>query len=378
MNILFLGTHGQYNLGDELLLETFLDQLGAEHSFQVNSYDPEMTCAHLQGKFNISTFHTTRQLPHFLIALLRSDVLVFGGGSIIKELYASVGRNQYATLLMIWATVTFAKKVGRKKVFMSNIGVGPLFSPKGKRLAGRILRQVDFLSVRDKRSLQTCQALNLPLEKVRLVPDAVFANPPHVFATDWAPAPQTGRLCVALNLNYDIANREAWEGFLAGLADMLKIWNGQQPLEIHALPMQSRFKAHDDLSVLTEFCQRLENIPILLHNPQTPQEAGGIIARCDVLLAERLHALVMAAILGKPFFGLVYDVKVEELVGYLGMSAHSIDINQPFKAETLLSGVQSVWEQQAEISRLLLERSTTLRAELASYFDELKAHLPKR
>ena len=41
--VLFLGTHGQYNIGDELLLETFLEQLGDQHHYTINSYDPEFT-----------------------------------------------------------------------------------------------------------------------------------------------------------------------------------------------------------------------------------------------------------------------------------------------------------------------------------------------
>jgi polysaccharide pyruvyl transferase WcaK-like protein len=74
----------------------------------------------------------------------------------------------------------------RKKVIMSNIGVGPLLSPGGERLARWILNQVDFVSVRDDKSLRTCQNLGIRLEKVCRVPNAVFANPPEVFLSDAA------------------------------------------------------------------------------------------------------------------------------------------------------------------------------------------------
>src|SRR6185503_13252830 len=107
MKILFLGTHGQFNIGDELLLETFLAQLGTEHRYAVNSYDPAFTQGLMRPKFHVEAFHTTKELPRFLKYLLTSNLLFFGGGSIIKELYASVGRNPYSTLLMILVTVTF-------------------------------------------------------------------------------------------------------------------------------------------------------------------------------------------------------------------------------------------------------------------------------
>jgi len=118
MKITFLGTHGQFNIGDELLLETFLTQLGAEYHYAVNSYDPDFTAAMLRPKFDVESFHTTRELPRFLKHLLTSDLLFFGGGSIIKELYASVGRNRYSTLLMILASVTFTKVIARKLIMM--------------------------------------------------------------------------------------------------------------------------------------------------------------------------------------------------------------------------------------------------------------------
>lgn len=373
MKILFLGTHGQFNLGDELLLETFLSQLGSEHQYAVNSYDPSFTQGMLKPRFNVQVFHTTRELPRFLKHLLTSNLLFFGGGSIIKELYASVGRNPYSTLLMILATVTFAKQIARKKVVMSNIGVGPLMTPRGEMLARWILNQVDFLSVRDEKSHRTTLKLGLSPLKVNLVPDAVFANPPEVFLPDPKPSPPSNKTRIALNLNFDIENPAAWEPFLKSLAGSLKHIHSETPLELHALPMQSKYKANDDLSVLKGFAERIPEIPFIWHDPQTAQEAAEIIAGVDVVLAERLHTLVISSILGKPFYGLVYDVKVQELVDYLDMTEYSRNINQPFAAEELTAGIRSVFASHEQIAVHLCERSANLRMKLGMYFDVLKA-----
>ncbi|MCX6068558.1 MAG: polysaccharide pyruvyl transferase family protein [Chloroflexi bacterium] len=375
MKITFLGTHGQYNLGDELLLETFLAQLGPQHHYAVNSYDPEFTAQMLKPKFDVETFHTTGELPSLLKHLLSSDLLFFGGGSIIKELYASVGRNRYSTLWMILAIVTFTRQIARKRIIMSNIGVGPLLSPGGERLARMILRQVDFVSVRDDKSLLTCQKLGLKPEKLRRVPDAVFANTAQVFLRDAATITLTRNLRIALNLNYDIENRAAWESFLTNLADCLIQLNQQTPIEIHALPMQSRFKANDDLSVLKEFAQRLPGIPFIMNEPQTSQQVADIITRSDLVLAERLHTMVIASILGKPFYGLIYDVKVAELINYLGMEKYALNINQPFETKTLLAGIQNVHTARKTIGQHLKTRSSELRAELVTYFEEIQTKI---
>lgn len=373
MKILFLGTHGQFNLGDELLLETFLSQLGSQNEYAVNSYDPAFTQSMLRSSFKIESFHTTRELFRFLKYLLTSKVIFFGGGSIIKELYASVGRNPYSTLLMILATVTFAKQIARKKVIMSNIGVGPLMTPRGEMLARWILNQVDFLSVRDEKSHRTALRLGLSPLKVNLVPDAVFANSPEVFVPNPKPLPPSDKIRIALNLNYDIEQPEAWEPFQANLAGALKQIHAETPIEVHALPMQSKFKANDDLSILKEFSKRIPEIPFILHDPQTAQEAAEIIASVDMVLAERLHTLVISSILGKPFYGLVYDVKVQELVDYLGMDTYARNINHSFCADDLTTGVRSVLSAYNDINMHLIERSTLLRMKLGRYFDDLKA-----
>jgi polysaccharide pyruvyl transferase WcaK-like protein len=373
MKITFLGTHGQFNIGDELLLETFLTQLGSQHNYAVNSYAPDFTESMLRPRFKIESFHTTHDLPQFIKHLLTCDLLFFGGGSIIKELYASIGRHRYATLFMILASVTFTKWIARKKVVMSNIGVGPLLSPGGERLARWILNQVDFVSVRDQKSLRTCQKLKIDSQKVRLVPDAVFANDPNVFLLNPKPPFSDGTLHIALNLNYDIENREAWPGFLRSLRACLKQLNAEMPITLHALPMQSKFKANDDLSVLKEFLGELSEIQSVIHDPQTAQEAGEIISCCDLVLAERLHTLVISTILGKPFFGLVYDVKVQELVDYLGMVGHSLNINQPIEPEDLLKGLRDVIVDREVIHTHLVSRRDQLRQELEQYFTEILA-----
>jgi polysaccharide pyruvyl transferase WcaK-like protein len=380
-SIVFLGTHGQYNIGDELLLETFLTRLGSENRYFVNSYDPAFTTKQLGEHFRVEVFHTAKERGPFLRHLLACDLLFFGGGSIIKELYGTVGRNRYATLLMVLATVTFTHVLARKPIVMSNIGVGPIATPWGRRLARLILRQVDVLSVRDDNSYRTCLQLGLAPGRVQRVPDAVFANPPAMFLS--ATSEVNGRarpgaafqrepMQVALNLNYDIENPDNWETFQANLADALTALHTRRPLVIHGLPMQSRGKVENDWKVLADFRERIPGLEMQLHRPETHQEVARIIASCDLLLAERLHALVIAAILGLPCFALVYDVKVRELVANLDMQQYSVDVNHPFDPGDLVRRVDTLLNHADDARSLLLARSTAFREELDCYFADLE------
>jgi polysaccharide pyruvyl transferase WcaK-like protein len=379
--IVFLGTHGQMNIGDELLLETFLTQLGRDNHYYVNSYDPQFTGEQLRPQFQAEVFNTATERSKLLRYLSGCDLLFFGGGSIIKELYASVGRGPYATLLMVLAIVTFARQVARKPVVMSNIGVGPLQTPRGKQLAGWILRQVSVLSVRDRKSYETCLGLGLTPDRVQLVPDAVFVNPLSVFserpleAPAHGPMAANGRLKVALNLNYDIENPDNWETFQENLVDALRVLDRRYALEVHTLPMQSQFKTMHDARVLAEFRARIPEIDVHLHEVETHRDAAAIIEECGVLLSERLHALVMSTILGKPFVGMLYDVKVAELVAGLQMQEYSVDINHPFEPLRLVELVECALQRYPQVSCHLRERSAALRAELDTYFGGLPDRL---
>ena len=371
--ILFLGTHGQYNIGDELLLETFLEELGDRHSYAINSYDPEFTARQLAGRYNASVFHTTEAKWRLPKLIWQSDLLFFGGGSVIKELYKNVGRNRYATLMMILVITSFAHLVARKPIIMSNVGVGPLGSRIGLILAGLILRQANLVSVRDQKSYQTCRSLGLRPDRLLLTPDAVFVNQPAKFGQVQTKSAGTGKLRIALNLNYNIENSANWQLFIERLALSLREINRRQPVEIYALPMQAGFKPNTDLEVLQAFRSKIEgDIDMVVHEPSTPLEVGRIISECDLVLAERLHSLVIAAILRKPFVALVYDVKVQQLVEFLGMDQYAIDINQPFDHELLVDHVLAVYEQRTQLTERVATVADEAHDSLDRYFESVK------
>jgi polysaccharide pyruvyl transferase WcaK-like protein len=375
--ILFLGTHGQYNIGDELLLETFLEQLGDQHRYYINSYDPEFTTRQLAGRYEASVFHTVEDKWHLPKLIWDSDLLFFGGGSVIKELYENVGRNRYATLLMVLLITTFAHLIARKPILISNIGVGPIETRLGLFLAGLILRQATFVAVRDRKSYETCCNLGLDQSKVVLTPDAVFANRPakfgHVTTEDSA---DENKIKIALNLNYNIENSANWQLFLDKLALSLEEVHARQPIEIHTLPMQAGFKPNTDLEILESFRKQIsDDIEMVLHKPATPLEIGRIISDCDLVVAERLHSLVIAAILQKPFVALIYDVKVQQLIEFLGMGQYAIDINQPFEHAVLTSHILDVYCERKKITEQVTSKADDARGTLGQYFETLNQQI---
>jgi polysaccharide pyruvyl transferase WcaK-like protein len=378
--ILFLGTHGQSNIGDELLLTTFLRQLGDDHRYLINSYDPEHTRTQLQPFYDVEVISTSADRWRLLRGLVQCDAVVFGGGSIVKELYRSVGRWRYSTLVMVLLVVLTAR-LARRPVLMCGVGVGPLNTRFGRLLAAAIVRSASLVSVRDDASYRTCLEIGARRARIVRIPDPAFVNGPDDLlpaeTLDGMPAAavSNGRVRIGLNLNRDIANGERWDEVLVELAQALDLVAQQLPIEIHALPMQSAFKAHDDASVLGEFLAARPTWNPVLHDAVDHRDIAALLSTCDVVVSERLHAIVMAAVLGRPTIGLLYDVKVAELATQLGIDDRSVDINAPFDPTLLAASIIALAEAGNDEGARIRRRAEAHRRELDEHFRQVRAWL---
>ncbi|CAN5560595.1 polysaccharide pyruvyl transferase CsaB [soil metagenome] len=340
--VLFLGTHGQANVGDELLLDTFLTELGPDNTYAVNSYDPATTTAQLADRFDVTVFDTGSDRVGLLRNLLHCNVVVFGGGNILKELYRSVGRWKYSTLTMVLVVVLLARLAG-KPVLMANVGIGPVGSAPGRLLVRVILRLVWLISVRDEGSHRLAASVGCAGHKLRLVPDAVWVRGPDSFrgVTDSDGSVDEGTLRIALNLNKDVDVADEWDRFLDRLVAALGQVADARAVEFHALPMQCGFKSGTDLEVLEEVFGRL-NAPVRIHAPADHHEVASIIAGCDLVVSERLHAIILAVVIGCPVVALPYDVKVRELAAQLGIEDRSFDVSADLEPGDLAAAILRV------------------------------------
>ncbi|AZC14429.1 polysaccharide pyruvyl transferase family protein [Microbacterium sp. ABRD28] len=358
--ILLLGTHGQHNIGDELLLETFLHELGDDHDYVINTYDRADTAARLGDRYLYTLIDTARDRWSLLRHLWTSELVVFAGGSILKELSAATRRPRYATLLMIWAVVLGARLAGRTPIAMLNIGVGPLRTRRGRLLARLILASVSFVTVRDAASLEMCRRIGAA-RRVRPSTDAVFGvSPRWLRGGDDDRVDGSGPWRIALNLNHDVEAPELWDAAMRALSEALTVLAAERSIELHLLPMQSRGKEHDDATVLRAFARSLPGVPVVEHAPEDHRDVASIISSCDVVVAERLHALITASKLGIPVVPLIYDTKVREISHQIGAVDRAVDLSVPFSADAVLGPLRRIAaapretreQQQSAVDRL--------------------------
>ena len=100
-----------------------------------------------------------------------------------------------------------------------------------------------------------------------------------------------------------------------------------------------------------------------------------IITGCDLVVSERFHAIVVAAILGRPTVGLLYDVKVAELADQLGIDDRSVDINAPFDPAALADTIVATVALGTDEGVRLGPQADTYRAELIDHFGDVRRWL---
>jgi polysaccharide pyruvyl transferase WcaK-like protein len=103
--IMLLGSYGQTNLGDDLLLRNYLQYFSA-----LGCRDPlvsvsraDLVPASVRREHTAATFFELYQTSvlRLLKMVLAVDAIVYGGGSVYKELYASTRRGRYRVITRV-------------------------------------------------------------------------------------------------------------------------------------------------------------------------------------------------------------------------------------------------------------------------------------
>lgn len=383
MKILFLGTHGQKNWGDELMLRVFLDRLdGKATKFYVNSYEPKVTAGYL-NKPNVTVFDTKHGKLKLVGYLLTCDALVFGGGNILKELYTAYGGSQYATLGMIDKLTRTAATL-RKPIYLCNVGVGPLDTSHGRQMAAGIVKRATMTTVRDSRSFKLLKSLHVdsPFERTS---DAVFSTDRTYFGLSQRRKKRTIKDVsslqkVSISLCRNIKNNDNWAYFIDNLAaDLLKLYKQNPAISFSGIPMQSGVSSNDDVAALKELkAKLLKKAPAIafeILKPSSPEELARAIDTSDVFVGERLHGLILSTVLGVPIVALEYDIKVTGVVNDLCPDIFGIDINGPFKKGSIYKAIKAIADDYPQATEDIRQAYKTAHAESARSFRTLTESL---
>ena len=126
-NVLVCGYYGEHNLGDDALLEVLLTQLPSDWKALVTAHDGlAVNASHL----DVQTVQR-RSLTTTIKALMRSQALVLGGGSLLQD------STSFKSLIYYLILIALARLNG-KPVVLWGQGLGPL----RRRLSRFLVRSI--------------------------------------------------------------------------------------------------------------------------------------------------------------------------------------------------------------------------------------------
>jgi polysaccharide pyruvyl transferase WcaK-like protein len=315
--ILLLGSYGQSNLGDDLLMWNYLEllkDLGAKEIYvnaNTTKFIPDIIKKEYPNLHIVLTYDTS--FKEYVRLIKSVDCIVYGGGTLYKELYTSTGRSPYGVIIRLMGFNVLAKLLGTR-VYHLNIGIGSLKTAIGKFITKRALMSATKTIFRDKESYEIAHtALHVPAEKIQQSVDGLFINP--VWRSTW----QTQNLkidrkkykrVVGINVLSDIPDwidRDEYIHTMQRFATTV-LERGDYVIFI---PFQTDFNPRNDLAFTNEiFADTLKDYKNYTILDSVPiDRVHSIMAQCDVLIGMRFHSLLLAAACNVPFVAIAYDTK---------------------------------------------------------------------
>jgi len=381
VSIVIVGAYGFDNVGDEAMLYVVLRNLQKilpDDSRIVSCVDQRAVkkLHNVDTVCGVSPVSVVKSLIRFrfddfryqLKVISQMKLLVYGGGSLLND---SKGIKNISVILM---TIVMAR-IKKVPIIIWGVGIGPIRSNLGQHVIKAILKLATVIVVRDKQSVVAANKLGVEQLKIRQGTDLLFNS------LRWNDLERKNSAVVNKPLQIGISLRpfpgnngvdyiEKDRILVAGVVESLHSLVSLRSVEVAALvfskgPAGGR---RDDLGILNRVKKELPS-ELFRSNIGGLSEEGDdsielIINRMlkkisglDIVIGERFHSLVTAALMGVPFIAISYDQKVRELVKISGMEDYCIDFQENISefslGEAIVYKVELLLKNYSQIQKML-------------------------
>ncbi len=361
-DIVFSGYYGFGNMGDDSLLCSIIENLRAIDS-DVRITALTKNPRKMQRKYGVKCVGRFNIFA-VIYALRHAKLLISGGGSLFQNNTSAKSLEYYIQI------VKLAKKMGLPVMVYAN-GIGPLYGKRSYEKVKKVLREVDFVSLREPSSFDFLSEIGLEdeiLQKIRISADPALTLSPcsdarsnYILEKAGISAPCD---CFAVSLRewHELKTGEGGidrEEFIARMADAvakISLSLGKTPVFI---PVQKSF---DD-----KICLEVKELAEKAIGRESPflrglsaREVIGLVEKMSFVLGMRLHMLIYAGAAGVPAIGLSYDPKVDAFLEYADQIP-AINASN-FDSSALLSLAERVCSERSELCAKIEKRTAELRS----------------
>lgn len=313
--IVISGYYGFANAGDEAMLAAIIKALrSTEDSVELTviSGNPQVTAA----QYGVTSIH--RFNPLEIISSLRGcDLLLSGGGSLLQDVTSKRSLLYYLSILGLGLLVS-------KKVMLFAQGIGPIHSSLLRKLTKLVCSHVDLITVRDQDSLYELRHIGIPAEKVQLTADAVLTLPQESKEQGRQLLDKFGVPHDKMLIAISVRKWQEDDRYLLELAKAVDILSREYHAHVVILPLQ--------YPVDVAACQRLQHF--MVHKERSTvltadcdtEQFLSLMGNFQLLIGMRLHALIFAAVMERPFVAISYDPKIDGFVKDInGVTAGNVE-----------------------------------------------------
>ncbi len=359
-DVIISGYYGFKNNGDDALLSAIIDDLREQIpniKLCVLSYRPsETTSAYAVEAVNRFNFIKIAK------KLRTAKLLISGGGSLLQDGTSTKSLLYYLSIMKI------AKHYGTKSMLYAN-GIGPLVHKNNIARTAKMLSKLDLITLRDPDSLRELESLGVSTENVVLTADPAFNIKP-------AGEEETTKLLEGFGIDttkklFGISVRQwkqhgsEFEKSIAQIADYMQTELGYAPVFIN---MQYPL----DIKISRSIIEKMKTKAYIIGDNMNDTQMLGIINKTDLILGERLHTLIYAAVAGVPFVGIAYDPKIKSFMDYVGQTNY-LDIDN-VSFDTLLEKIKLCTDDNDKTTSSLAQKNTAMQ-QLAKKNAHLAAEL---
>lgn len=299
------GAYGKGNVGDDAILLTIIRQLRQRDEYLpicVMTRKPKET-ARMTGVSATPIFNIFQAAKW----MKKSTLYISGGGTLIQNATST------RSLMYYLFSMHQAKKRGCR-VMMYGCGAGPVYGGNHQKLVARVLnRNVDRIALRDPESERTLRRFGVTEPRISVTADPALNMHGDLKGADRY-LKDNGiecgtRFCLFVLRPW----RDACERLESVRAAAERCWR-----EYGLMPVFLCFEPVQDEQITRKAASML-GVPYRILSKNTDcRQLCGVIARAELVIAMRLHALIFAFSQNTKMVGISYDPKVSGFMDYAG------------------------------------------------------------
>jgi len=367
--------NADFNIGEQAVLWSILKDLSELNSSTVEVLENKTKS--LNQKCGRKASHS--YLPFSLRTLrsiMKAEVLIWGGGHMLQDQSSAMDIPYHLI------NVFFAQAMGIP-VILYGVEIGPINTKVGRFFSNKALKKINLILVRNQRSKAVLKKIGVNNPNVHVTTDPAFLVSPdkHIagkilkkhsirrerpligIAPRKAFYKVSGLMPVYLRQKLNLMPRDFYKKFtlfkrkMASVGDYLV---NTFDAQILFLPMDVAENQRDDLTCreIRDMMERKKEAH-LLEPGLNPSEVTGLIEVMDLIISQRLHALILSCSTNTPMIAISStgdQDKCKKFMEETGQAENCVDASSMIEEDQNRSFfilVNKVWENRFDIRKEL-------------------------